>query len=273
MITNELFAGLELPDTSDLGPMTAAMINAVAFPALSWVMNDTESQQHLSQASAQAHTYLPSTYDDTLLAGYAEQQNLVTSMMASSEAGVYELMPASWGNFGVANMLPLSRGTVQAASANIINDSTPIINPRYHSHPFDAEVMARAFELNVRLLQTDAMAELQPVFPRGFGPQDVQNRTALNENINSVLLTEYHFCGTAAMMPREKGGVVDPSLRVYGTHNLRVVDASIIPIIPDAHLQATVYAIAEKVCPLLARVALPVCIAESTDTRDNRRRI
>ena len=225
------------------------MVNAVAFPALSWVMNDTESRRYLSVASSSAHEYLPSGYDQTLLAGYAEQQKLVTSMLAGNETAVYELMPASWGNFGVANILPLSRGTVQAASANIINDSSPVIDPRYHSHPFDAEVMARAFAFNVRLLQTEPMAELKPVFPTGFGPQDVLNRTALMDNINSVLLTEYHFCGTAALMPREKGGVVDPSLRVYGTHNLRVVDASIIPIIPDAHLQAIVYAIAEKVCP------------------------
>lgn len=233
--------------------MTAPMINAVAFPALSWVMNETEVEGHLSQASYFAHQYLPSSYDETLLAGYAEQQKLVTSMLASSEAAVYELMPASWGNLGVANILPLSRGTVHAASANIINDASPVIDPRYHSHPFDAEVLMRAFELNIRLLQTEAMAELKPLFPQGFGPEDVLNRTALNNNISGVLLTEYHFCGTAAMMPREKGGVVDPSLRVYGTHNLRVVDASIMPIIPDAHLQAAVYAIAEKVCPSTLR--------------------
>lgn len=50
------------------------------------------------------------------------------------------------------------------------------------------------------------------------------------------------------MMPRELGGVVDAQLRVYGVDGLRVVDASIIPLVPGTHLQSSVYAIAEKVC-------------------------
>ena len=49
------------------------------------------------------------------------------------------------------------------------------------------------------------------------------------------------------MAPLSQGGVVDPRLMVYGTQNLRVVDASIYPLIPAAHLQAVVYGVAEKV--------------------------
>lgn len=44
-----------------------------------------------------------------------------------------------------------------------------------------------------------------------------------------------------------KEGVVDSKLRVYGVQQLRVIDASVIPVIPDCRIQNSVYMIAEKV--------------------------
>lgn len=49
------------------------------------------------------------------------------------------------------------------------------------------------------------------------------------------------------MMPRDMGGVVDTNLVVYGTANVRVVDASILPFQICGHLTSTIYAIAERV--------------------------
>lgn len=43
--------------------------------------------------------------------------------------------------------------------------------------------------------------------------------------------------GTLSMLPREKNGVVDPSLLVYGTKNIRVADLSIVPLQLAAHTQ------------------------------------
>lgn len=59
-----------------------------------------------------------------------------------------------------------------------------------------------------------------------------------------------HYIGTNALAPREKKGVVDTYLKVYGLANVRVVDASIFPL-PIGHTQSTVYAIAEKVRPVI----------------------
>lgn len=44
-------------------------------------------------------------------------------------------------------------------------------------------------------------------------------------------------------------GVVDPRLVIHGTRNLRVIDASVIPVIPDCRIQNSVYMIVEKVRP------------------------
>ena len=48
------------------------------------------------------------------------------------------------------------------------------------------------------------------------------------------------------MLPRDEGGVVDAKFKVYGTNNLRIVDASIFPLEPRGNLVSLVYAIAER---------------------------
>jgi choline dehydrogenase-like flavoprotein len=52
-------------------------------------------------------------------------------------------------------------------------------------------------------------------------------------------------------MPQHLGGVVDSALLVYGTKKLSIIDASILPVIPAAHVQATIYPVAEKAADIL----------------------
>ncbi|RKK79028.1 hypothetical protein BFJ69_g5251 [Fusarium oxysporum] len=93
----------------------------------------------------------------------------------------------------------------------------------------------------------------------------IRNRTdhqTLMKHVMEKISTERHPSGTAAMMPLELGGVVDPELKVYGTCNLRIVDASIMPLIPSAHLQASAYGIAEKAADMIKSAKLDCRIGE-----------
>ncbi|KAH9908617.1 hypothetical protein F4778DRAFT_354898 [Xylariomycetidae sp. FL2044] len=236
------------------GPWTAPMVNAVAFPALDWV---TASTRDVIREGLNTSYTLPASYDAAQRAGYEAQQAQVYDLLARRDTPVYELMSTSWGQLAVSAMHPFSRGTVAATSSSVFSivSSSPDIDPRYCSHPFDCALLLRALELNDRLVATPDMAVLQPVPQPGFGADEIRagNRTALDRVMRDMLRSEFHFSGTAALMPRSLGGVVDPALRVYGAEGLRVVDASVLPLVPGAHIQAAVYAVAEKAADLIKR--------------------
>ncbi|KAI2625206.1 GMC oxidoreductase [Xylaria nigripes] len=227
------------------GPWTAPMVNAVAFPAFKQIPPE------LLRLMTNESDHLPPTYDTTLRTGYSAQRREVHALLSRPDVPAYELMASSWGQLAVSAMHTLSRGTVFAQSSSIFDNEPPILDPRLCSHAFDCEILRMGIELNDRLINTDDMAALHPVPPPGLGTQDLKNRTGLMETIMSMVHTEFHPSGTAAMMPCRAGGVVDTRLRVYGTRNLRVVDASIIPLIPGGHIQSVIYALAEKAADMI----------------------
>jgi choline dehydrogenase len=59
------------------------------------------------------------------------------------------------------------------------------------------------------------------------------------------------------MLPQELGGVVDNTLKVYGTANVRVVDASVIPHLISGHPSAAVYALAERAASIIKQSPSP----------------
>jgi choline dehydrogenase-like flavoprotein len=58
--------------------------------------------------------------------------------------------------------------------------------------------------------------------------------------------TGFHPCGTCRLSKDIKQGVVSPKLKVHGVTGLRVIDASVFPVIPDCRIQNDVYMVAEK---------------------------
>ena len=68
----------------------------------------------------------------------------------------------------------------------------------------------------------------------------------MTTSIQDRVQTSYHPCGTNRLSKNIDQGVVDPKLKVHGINNLRVIDASSMPVIPDCRIQNSVYMIGEK---------------------------
>ena len=91
----------------------------------------------------------------------------------------------------------------------------------------------------------------QNILVSEVGPgSDKQSDDELNEYIRSNAETAYHPCGTCKMGVDEMA-VVDENLKVKGIQNLRVVDASVMPEIPSANLNAPTLMIAEKAADII----------------------
>ena len=224
------------------GPWTAGSPNALAFNPLPLITNN--SAIILLNASSQKPTdYLVAGLDSTVVAGYAAQKQSLSARLARNTTAAYEIINNNAGSLTVAVMHPLSRGTCFIQSDDPFQP--PAIDPRWLTNPVDRQVLVEALFFNRQILATPPMLDLQAA---QFVPPINADEEAINQIINNGIRTEYHPSGTAAMLPLAQGGVVNPHLLVWGTQNLRVVDASIFPMIPAAHLQAVVYGVAEKVC-------------------------
>ncbi|KAF4815976.1 Dehydrogenase citC [Colletotrichum siamense] len=141
-----------------------------------------------------------------------------------------------------AIMHPMSRGNIHINPAD--TTGKPIINPNYFAHEHDLEAAIRAIKYCRKIATTEPMASIwESEYEPGLDV--VQTDEQWKEFALNTTLSIFHPVGTCSMLPKEDGGVVDANLKVYGTSNLRVVDASVIPLLVSAHVQTAVYGIAE----------------------------
>ncbi|KAJ3556844.1 hypothetical protein NM688_g1797 [Phlebia brevispora] len=135
-----------------------------------------------------------------------------------------------------------SRGTIHSVSSDPKKD--PAYDPRYLEEAIDLEIALEIVKFIRRLANTPPLKDM---FAKELNPGlDNQSDEQLREWIKAGFSSTFHTAGPCSMLPRDKGGVVDHNLKVYGTSNLRIVDLSVIPLHFAAHSQATVYAVAEQ---------------------------
>ncbi|KAF8872799.1 GMC oxidoreductase [Gymnopilus junonius] len=138
---------------------------------------------------------------------------------------------------------PISRGTIHAES----KDPTvpPVCDPHYFESDVDLEIMVQMVKFIRGLKEVEPWKSgmVKEAFP-------LSNRDS-DDDIRGESGTIFHTAGSCSMLPRDKRGVVDPKLKVYGTTNLRIADISILPLQIAAHTQATAYMIGEKVADIV----------------------
>jgi choline dehydrogenase len=143
---------------------------------------------------------------------------------------------------------PESRGWVRIRSADPFE--APVIQPNYLAEESDRRVLLAGMKLARRLLATEP---LQPYYDYEDFPGDkVQSDEELLGAAKERGTTTFHPMGTCRMGPSsDPTAVVDDELRVHGLDGLRVIDASIMPTMLSANLNAATLMLADKASDLI----------------------
>jgi choline dehydrogenase-like flavoprotein len=150
----------------------------------------------------------------------------------------YGLPQNSWVLFGSPTH-PSSRGRLRLAGPD---PADPIrIEANALSEPEDIKTAIACIET---LREIGNSAELRSFVAREVMPGD-QSAADLDAYLRNAVTTYWHPSGTAKM-GRDNMSVVDGRLKVYGTENLRVADASIMPRITSANTMAPCVVIGER---------------------------
>ncbi|KAJ7260482.1 aryl-alcohol oxidase precursor [Mycena haematopus] len=138
---------------------------------------------------------------------------------------------------------PSSRGSLTLNTTSPFDQ--PNINPNMLATDFDKFAMAVAVNATRKLVTAPTW--------KGYVIREFDDLAAATDDaalaayIENKSMTIFHPVGGAAMSPVGASyGVVDPNGAVKGLSGLRIIDGSILPLIPSAHPQAFVYAVGER---------------------------
>ena len=149
---------------------------------------------------------------------------------------------------------PRSFGRIKLKSKNPFKP--PVIQPNFFTHPADVEIILEGVRHAINISKTE------PFLAYGSRIHDIKIPGCVNWDFGSddywrcairhLPSMMNHEIGTAKMGPaNDPNAVVNPELKVYGVEALRVVDASVMPVIPVGHVNAGIFMIGEKASDMI----------------------
>ncbi|EXK76027.1 hypothetical protein FOQG_19211 [Fusarium oxysporum f. sp. raphani 54005] len=232
-------------DQQKKGPLTSPTADFLLFLPLS---NYTSAALDIhKQATGQdGSKFLPTGTPAEVVKGYRKQQKVLNEKLLDPQSAILEIIWAD-GTSVLGLQHPYSRGSVKAKSSNIFD--SPEANPELLKNPLDLAILAEGVKFARKLSGAPSIKALNP-FELVPGA-NVTSDSDLEQFIRSSASTLFHPAGSCKLGSRSEGGVVDEKLRVYGVKGLRIVDASVMPLLPATHTMTTVYAVAEKAADLI----------------------
>lgn len=155
--------------------------------------------------------------------------------------------------FNASPCRPESRGQVKIRSAD--PGSAPIIHRNYLSTPNDIRVMVDTLKIIDKVVRTPPLSGA--ILERVHLPDQHLDDAALENWARRTGRTTYHPTSTCTMGTDPRRSVVDPSLKVHGVTGLRVIDASIMPLIVSGNTAAATTMIGEKGADLVLKAWAP----------------
>lgn len=152
----------------------------------------------------------------------------------------------------VSLLTPKSRGQVVLNASNPVFGK-PLIYPNYLRHPSDEKKLLEGIQNVVKIFDTEVFKSAGVEFdPRPLLRNECKHYERVTEEFWSCIIRSFssplhNYAGTCKMgSSKDSEAVVDSNLKIFGTNNLRIADASIMPKITRGPTAAPVIMIAEK---------------------------
>ncbi|CAI7595753.1 unnamed protein product [Penicillium pancosmium] len=223
------------------GPLSSGLLELVGFPRIDERLEKSPAYREAKAANGGLDPFGP--------AGQPHFELDFVGMFSTAFQWHYPVPEK--GNYMtvIVDLLrPLSEGEVTLNSNN--SQVQPNINLNFFGNDLDILAMREGVRWTYDVL-TSGVGFKDLVIGEYPWKMPLQSDEEMKRAVLDRSQTGFHPCGTARLSKNINQGVVDSKLRVHGISNLRIADASVIPVIPDCRIQNSVYMIGEKAADMI----------------------